>query len=207
MYGSELPITGYSFVGDWEPPSIQSARIVDAILEKSLSLQISPPEQAHISQNLNFLFTPSRIDKFVNLYFEFWHPHCPVIHQGSFSIESAPIPLLAAMIVMGAMYSQVDTEVSTAKLVLDLVELYIYSLEDLTDEYEIRQMLRVPSNSAPESIGLSVLAFHHLQAAYLMICVQFWAGSMISRKRASDTRFGAVVKVRSYAAISFYALF
>ena len=97
---------------------------------------------------------------------------------------------------MGAMYSQVDTEVSTAKLVLDLVELYVYSLEDLTDEYEIRHMLRVPSISAPESIELSILAFQYLQAAYLMICVQFWAGSMVSRKRASDTRFGVVVKVR-----------
>ncbi|KAH7134459.1 fungal-specific transcription factor domain-containing protein [Dactylonectria estremocensis] len=195
VFGSELPIAGYSFTGDLEPPSLQSAAIVDAILEKALSLQTVPQEQVHISQNLNFVFTPSRIDKFVGLYFEFWHPHCPIIHQGSFTIQTAPIPLLASTIVMGAMYSQVDTEVSTAKLVLDLVELYIFSLEDLTDEYEIRQMLRVASISAPESIQLSVLAFQHLQAAYLMVCVQFWAVSMISRKRSSDTRFGVVVKV------------
>ncbi|KAK0111605.1 hypothetical protein ONS95_001952 [Cadophora gregata] len=195
MYGAEQPITGWSYVGDWEPPSLQSAAVVEAIFGKALSLQISPPEQEHVSQNLNFLFTPSRIEKFVSLYFEFWHPHCPIIHQPSFTIDTAPIPLLASMVLMGAMYSQVDTEVSTAKLVLDLVELYVYSLEDLTDEYEIRHMLRVPSISAPESIELSVLAFQYLQAAYLMVCVQFWAGSMISRKRASDTRFGVVVKV------------
>ncbi|KAH6715829.1 putative C2H2 finger domain protein [Leptodontidium sp. MPI-SDFR-AT-0119] len=195
MYGPEQPITGWSYTGDWEPPSLQSAAIVEAILQKALSLQITPPEQAHVLQNLNFLFTPSRIEKFVGLYFEFWHPHCPIIYQATFTIGTAPIPLLASMVLMGTMYSQVDTEVSAAKLVLDLVELYIFSLEDLTDDYEIRHMLRVPSISAPESIELSVLAFQNLQAAYLMICVQFWAGSMVSRKRASDTRFGVVVKV------------
>jgi hypothetical protein len=45
---------------------------------------------------------------------------------------------------------------------------------------------------------LSLLAFENLQAAYLMVCVQFWAGNTVSKKRAVDTRFGVVVKVRSY---------
>ncbi|KAL2065310.1 hypothetical protein VTL71DRAFT_2979 [Oculimacula yallundae] len=196
IFGPEQPITGWSHTGEWEPPSLQSAAIVDSVLEKALSLQITPPEQAHISQNLNFLFTPSRITKFLRLYFEFWHPHCPIIHQATFTIESAPIPLLASMVLMGAMYSQVDNEVNTAKLVLDLVELYVFSLEDLTDEYEIRHMLRVPSISAPNTIELSDLAFQYLQAAYLLVCVQFWAGSLVSRKRVSDTRFGVIVARR-----------
>ena len=98
---------------------------------------------------------------------------------------------------MGAMYSPVDREVSTAKLLLDLAELYIHSMEDLTDEFEIRQMLRLSAATSPDSIKLGPLAFQYLQAAYLMVCVQFWAGSMVSRKRAIETRFGVVVKVLS----------
>ncbi|CZT08061.1 uncharacterized protein RAG0_13283 [Rhynchosporium agropyri] len=195
VYGPERSITGWSHTGGWEPPSPQSAAIVDSILAKAASLHLSPPEQAHISQNLNFLFTPSRIDKFVGLYFEFWHPHCTIVHQATFTVDAAPIPLLISVVVMGAIYSQVDTEANTAKLVLDLVELYLFSLEDLSDEYEIRHMLRVPMSSASDSIQLSVLAFQHLQAAYLIVCVQFWAGSMMARKRVSDNRFSVLVKV------------
>ncbi|KAH7317829.1 putative C2H2 finger domain protein [Rhexocercosporidium sp. MPI-PUGE-AT-0058] len=191
----EQPNTGWAYTGNWEPPSLQSAAIIEAIFNKAQTLQISAPEQAHISQNLSFLFTPSKIEKFVGLYFKFWHPHCPIVHQPTFTIDTAPIPLLASVVLMGTMYSQDNTEVSTAKLVLDLVELYVFSQEDLTDEYEIRHMLRVPSSSAPGYIELGVLAFQYLQAAYLMVCIQFWTGSMISKKRATDTRFGIVVKV------------
>ncbi|KAI9050618.1 hypothetical protein LZ554_005777 [Drepanopeziza brunnea f. sp. 'monogermtubi'] len=195
MFGSEAPITGFSLIGDFEAPTPQSAMLVQEILESSMSLQMTPPEQEHILQNLRFLFTPSRIEKFVGLYFEFWHPHCPIIYRPAFSIHTAPLPLLAAMSVMGAMYTPIDTEVTTARLVLDLVELYIHSLNDLSEVYEIRHMLRVASALAPENTQLSVLAFDNLQAAYIVVCVQFWAGSMVSRKRAVDTRFNTIVKV------------
>jgi cytochrome c-type biogenesis protein CcmH/NrfG len=94
------------------------------------------------------------------------------------------------------MYSQVDRDVTTAKTLLDLAELYIYSMDDLTEEFEVRQMMRAASTTTPESIALSMLAFQHLQAAYLMVCVQFWAGNMVSRKRAIDTRFSVVIKAR-----------
>jgi hypothetical protein len=190
-------ISGLPLPGEWEPPTEQSSAAIQAIFRKAMALQLSPPDQADISHHLNYLFTPSRIKRLVRLYFEFWHPHCPIIHQGSFSAETAPIPLLIVVVIMGAMYSQVDRDVSTTKFLLDLAELYVFSLDDLTDEFEIRQMLRAPQTTTPESISLSNLAFQHLQAAYLMVCVQFWAGNMVSRKRAIDTKFGVVLKVNS----------
>ncbi|KAJ5040593.1 uncharacterized protein L3040_006245 [Drepanopeziza brunnea f. sp. 'multigermtubi'] len=195
MFGSEAPITGFSLIGDFEAPTPQSAMLVQEILESSMTLQMTPPEQEHVLQNLRFLFTPSRIEKFVGLYFEFWHPHCSIIYKPAFSIHTTTLPLLAAMSVMGAMYTPIDTEITTARLVLDLVELYIFSLNDLSDVYEIRHMLRVASVLAPENTQLSVLAFDNLQAAYILVCVQFWAGNMVSRKRAVDTRFNSLVKV------------
>ena len=185
---------GAPFPVDWEPPTLQSEACVQGILQKAISIGISPQEQADISQHLNYLFTPSRITKLVNLYFEFWHPHCPIVHQGSFSVQTTPISLSVAVVLMGAMYSQVDRDVTTAKTLLDLAELYIYSMDDLTEEFEVRQMMRAASTTTPESIALSMLAFQHLQAAYLMVCVQFWAGNMVSRKRAIDTRFSVVIK-------------
>lgn len=194
-YAGSVPMNTLTFPGEWEPASVQSSAIVQLILEKAMSLQISPQEQADIQQHLNFLFTPSKITKLVNLYFEFWHPHCPIVHQPTFNIDSAPIPLLIAVTLMGAMYSQADREVNTAKVLLDLAELVIYSVDDLTDEFEIRQMLRASTVPTEQTVMSSPMAFSHLNAAYLMVVVQFWAGNMVSRKRAIETRFGVVVKI------------
>ncbi|PMD54151.1 putative C2H2 finger domain protein [Hyaloscypha bicolor E] len=180
---------------EWESPSEASSAAIQAISQKTMTLQLSPPEQADISHHLNYLFTPSRMRRLISLYFEFWHPHCPITHQGTFNMETAPTPLLVAVLFVGAMYSQVDRDVSSAKLLLDLAELYVFSIDDLTDEFEIRRMLRAPNNTAPDSLPLSNQAFQHLQAAYLVVCVQFWAGNMVSRKRAIDTKFGVVLKV------------
>jgi hypothetical protein len=183
----------------WESASVQSAAVVRAMLDTASLLHISAQELAEVSDYVNFLFTPTKIEKLINQYFEFWGPHCPIIYQPSFNVETAPIPLLISMTLMGSMYSQIDSEVSTAKRLFDLAEIFIFSLEDLSAEFEIRQMLSASRpTSLPQSIMPSLLAFEHLQAAYLMVCVQFWAGNTVSKKRAVDTRFGVVVKVTLY---------
>lgn len=194
-YAGTVPMNTITFPGEWEPASVQSSALVQTILEKAIALQISAQEQTDIQHHLNFLFTPSKITELVNLYFEFWHPHCPIVHQPSFSIDTAPIPLLLAVSLMGAMYSQVEREVNTAKVLLDLAELVIYSQEDLTDELEIKQMLRASTILADQKVSISPLTFPHLHAAYLMVVIQFWAGNMAARKRAYETRFGVVVKI------------
>ena len=194
-YAEMGPMNILTLPGEWEPASVQSAGVVQLMLEKTISFHTSPQEQAAIQQHLNYLFAPSKIASLVNLYFEFWHPHCPIVHQPTFSIDTAPIPLLIAITLMGAMYSQADREVNTAKVLLDLAEFAIFSVDDLTDEFEIKQMLRASTVSSERLVMSSPMAFSHVLAAYLMVVVQFWAGNMVSRKRALESRFGVVVKV------------
>jgi hypothetical protein len=190
------PVNSLPFQGEYEPINVQSAGLVQIILDQAISLQTSPQEQADISYHLNYLFTPSKISKLVSLYFEFWHPHCPILHQPSFNIEMIPPVQLLSITLMGAMYSQVDQDVSTAKRILDISELVVFSMPDLTDEFEIRQMLRAaPGTPLDQSVKTTPLVYSYLFAAYLMVVVQFWAGNMVSRKRAIETRFGVVVKV------------
>jgi hypothetical protein len=182
--------------GEWEPASAQSAAILHALLGKSALLDLNDQEQADISQHLNYLFVPSKIQKSIGCYFEFWHPHCPMVHQPSFSIEKAPITLLIAMTLMGAMYSQVESEVDSSKAALDLAELFIYSLDDFTDEFEIQQMLKFSSTPCQNQFSVpSYLELKNLQAAYLIIVVQTWAGNSAARKRAIESRFSTVIKV------------
>lgn len=179
---------------EWEPATLQSGAMVQAILDKAYALQLDAQELAVISENLNFLFIPSRIEKLVRLYFETWHRHCPILHQPSFDIGTVPTPLLLSVILLGAMYSQDEREASTAKALLDISELYVYSMEGLTEESEVRQMLRMGNSITRASAQLSPLAFPYLQGAYLMICAQFWGGNRLARRRAIELRFGVVVK-------------
>ncbi|KAE8444827.1 hypothetical protein EG329_014182 [Mollisiaceae sp. DMI_Dod_QoI] len=194
-FGSAPAVTNLPPPIEWEPASVQSAAIIQGIMESTSTLHFTIQEQTQVSQNLNYFFTPSKIDKFVAHYFEFWHPHCPILHQPSISIHTTPIPLLAAMIVMGSMFSSDDRDVNMGKMLLDLVEHYVYSIDDLTEASEIRQMFRAPPNSAPDMLTMSMLAFQHLQAAYVIVCVQFWAGNLVARRRAADSRFAVVVKI------------
>lgn len=194
-FGNAPVMTSMPLPVEWEPASVQSAAIIQGVMESTQLLHFNIQEQTQISQNLNLFFTPSRIDKFISLYFEFWHPHCPILHQPSISIHTTPIPLLAAMIIMGSMFSSDDRDVSLAKVLLDLVEHYVYSIDDLTEAFEVRQMFRAPQTPALDMLPMSMLAFQHLQAAYIMVCVQFWAGNLVARRRAADARFAVVVKV------------
>jgi len=196
--GDNSPATSQSVSTEWETPTTQSSTIIHALSEKTTSLQLSAEKQSEISHQLNFLFTPSRITKFIGLYFEFWHPHCPFLHQASFNAEIAPPSLLVAVILMGAMYSQTDKEVAIAKRLLDLSEIYIYSMDELSDDFEIRQSLSSLHSSGSEFVSDGPFALQHLQAAYLTVTTQFWAGSLVSRKRVVEMRFGTVIKVGSF---------
>ena len=190
------PVSGALCPGEWEPASAQSAAILQGLLGKAALLNLNDQEQADISQHLNYLFVPSKIEKSINCYFEFWHQHCPMVHRPSFNIDTAPVPLLISMTLMGAMYSQTDHEVSSAKVALDLAELFIYGLDDFTDEYEIQQMLKFSATqSQNQTSATSYVALKNIQAAYLMIVVQTWAGNAAARKRSIETRFSIVIKV------------
>jgi hypothetical protein len=202
------PVSSALGTGEWEPASPQSSAILQALLGKSATLNLSHQEQADISQHLNYLFVPSKIENSTEGYFESWHVHCSIIHRGSFDIATAHIPLLISMALIGAMHAQVDHIVSSAKVVLDLAELFIYSLDDFTDEFEIQQMLRFPSASSPNRTSVSSsVALMNLQAAFLMVCVQFWAGNAAARRRALETRYTTVVKVMlSVARVELYLM-
>ncbi|POS86194.1 hypothetical protein EPUL_003298, partial [Erysiphe pulchra] len=188
-FPSEISPTTQIALRDWEPPSVQSSAIIQCIRDRAIMIYANPQQQSEMDQNLNYLFTPSKIIRFVNEAFESWHPNYPIIHIPSFSIETASIPLLIVITVMGALYSRNETEVNSARSILDLVEYYIFSLDDLTDEHEIRQIMM--SGNLHES----PFCLSSLQAAYIMVVLQFWTGSSVSKKRTIESRFTNVTRV------------
>ncbi|SZF05284.1 unnamed protein product [Blumeria hordei] len=188
-FQNEVAPPSHMSLRDWEPPSIQSSSIIHCVLERALTMQLSPQEQADINQHLQLIYTPSKITRFVHEAFALRHPNSPILHTPSFDIETAPLPLLTVVTIMGAIYSKNETEANAARMLLDLVEHCIFSLDNLTEEHEIRQTMRIGH------FDESPFAFQTLQAAYLIMSLQFWAGTIVARKRTIESRFGVVVKV------------
>ena len=136
------------------------------------------------------LITPSEIETCVDLFFRYYHQHCPILHKPSFCPLIVPIPLLLAVMALGGMYHKDAGKVAWIRQLLDLMETYIYGLPGLRDEYEGSLDL---SRAADDDTLLH--QFETFQGAYLIIVAQYFSGSITARRRVRQQRFSRVLTV------------
>jgi len=150
--------------------------------------------QHRLNSDIQFLIGPRKIAKFISLYFKLWHPNGPIQHEPTFEPDTVQLPLLISVIFMGAMYAVDERELKVAKNLLDLAELYVFSSEIFAPEAEMRRSL--DGTQTPADLESNWAIFQHFQGGYLMSVIQHWAGNRLARKRASENRFGEVIKVK-----------
>ncbi|KAJ5772313.1 hypothetical protein N7520_002842 [Penicillium odoratum] len=177
----------------FEPERPFAMALVQSILARAWTVPLDNKGQEEISSNLNFLLTTARIRKFASLYFKFWQPSCPMIHVPSFDPETVSLPLLAAVVFMGAMYSSDQKEVYIAKRVFDFAEIFVYSSQVYSAETEIASLLLGNRNTIDEADDWT--KFQNFQAGFIMVAAQYWAGNQTARGRAMENRFSEVVKL------------
>lgn len=184
-----------TFPGEQRPHDLErpfAMAMIQAILAKTWTVSFNPRIQEEISANVHFLLTTASIRKFASLYFKYWQPSCPIIHIPSFDPEVVPLPLLASVVFMGAMYSDDMRESYIAKRVLDFVELFVFSSDIFASEHEIGAAFSADRSDNESTEWIQLL---NLQAGSILLVTQYWAGSRVSRNRAMETRFGEVVNV------------
>lgn len=130
-------------------------------------------------------FTVANVEQFVRLYFCHWYPHCPVLHQQSFDIASVSLPLLFAVCLTGAFYSSSQEIITTARRLLDLAEEYAFgspAFIALLDK---------------SSFGKQTFAagFEALQAAFSVVIIQNWEGTITARRRIRGSRYVEIISV------------
>ncbi|KAL2798489.1 hypothetical protein BJX66DRAFT_47757 [Aspergillus keveii] len=167
--------------------------MIQAILSRAWSVPLDPKVHEEISTNLTFLLTTARIQKFITLYFKYWHSNCSMIHVPSFDPEVVALPLLTSVVFMGAMYTKDERELYAAKRLLDFAELYVFSSDIFSSEYEVAATICGSRNVENEAHDW--LQFQNFQGGFLMVVVQYWAGGRKSTSRAMENRFSEVVKV------------
>uniref|UniRef100_A0A093V3S5 Zinc finger protein n=1 Tax=Talaromyces marneffei PM1 TaxID=1077442 RepID=A0A093V3S5_TALMA len=177
----------------YETESAFSSALIQAILAKTWTVNMDAKAQQEISSNLHFLLTTRRIHKFVSLYFLYWHINCQLLHPPSFNIEQVTMPLLAAVVFMGAMYSNEEREAYVARRMIDFAELYVFSTDVFSSEHEVS--CTFVGRPSTETERKDWTHFQNLQAGYVMVVTQYWAGSKTARNRAMEARFNEVVLV------------
>ncbi|KAL5339592.1 hypothetical protein BJX70DRAFT_149375 [Aspergillus crustosus] len=177
----------------FESEKAYATAMVQAILSRAWSVPLDAKVHEEISTTLTFLLTTARIQKFISLYFKYWHANCAILHVPSFDPDTVALPLLTSVVFMGAMYTKDDREVYAAKRLLDFAELYVFSSDIFSYEYEIANTICGGRNA--DGGAHDWLQFQNFQAGFLMVVVQYWAGGRISSSRAMENRFSEVIKV------------
>jgi hypothetical protein len=137
------------------------------------------------------LIIPSEIEACVDLFFRYYHRHCPILHRPSFCPLIVPLPLLLAVMALGGMYYKDPDKVAWIRTLLSLIEAYIYGLPGLRDEYEGDLDLSQAAND-----DVLCQQFQTFQGAYLIIVAQYFSGSITARWRVRQQRFSRVLTVR-----------
>ncbi|OJJ38270.1 hypothetical protein ASPWEDRAFT_35893, partial [Aspergillus wentii DTO 134E9] len=177
----------------FEPERPFASAMIQSILTRAWTVPLDGKAQEEISHNLHFLLATSRVRRFVAMYFKYWHQSCAMIHPPSFDPETVSLPLLTAVVFMGAMYSGDEREVYAAKRVLDFAELFVFSSDVFSSESEIGAAFCGNRNLDEEANDW--VQFQNLQAGFITIITQYWAGSRESRNRVMENRFSEVIKV------------
>lgn len=126
------------------------------------------------------IFSTTQVDVLVQLYFDSWHPHCPILHGPSFDSSSAFTPLIAAVIMIGTTYSSREIA-EVARLCLNGVETYVF-------EHQAFQDLLDPATA--ESTTQDVAP---LQAAFIITILQHLHNHHGSRRRVRLHRYADLV--------------
>ncbi|PGH13350.1 hypothetical protein AJ80_06344 [Polytolypa hystricis UAMH7299] len=185
-----LPISSEPFFEEEAP---WSTTLIQEMLAKAWTLGMDEIAALEVSQRVRALLTTARIRKFIALYFRYWHVNCPIIHPTTFMPELMHPSIVASVVFMGAMYSDNPTEVYVAKRLLDLAELYIFSMPPFSTDLEIGRSFNVEPSGDEGKAKLEY--FQHVRAGCIILIVQYWGGNKQARDRMVETRLGELIKV------------
>ena len=143
--------------------------------------------------------TGAEVDFLVQLYFDNYHRHCPVLHRPSFQPTLCPLGLLLSVMALGGMYAPEPVQAARMRSLLDIIEAYIYSLPGLRDEY----MHSLNLAEAPDD-DTRQYQFEMFQGAYLIIIAQYFSGNAAAKRRVRRQRYTRVLDVRSCQPVKCY---
>jgi hypothetical protein len=186
-----------SLWGDFEDVNLLSENTTGytVLSEKANQIsQILQPISDKVSQSLEMpvnlleFFSPENIERFLDLFWNRWYQHCPIVHKASFDLGNCSIILLTTMSLAGACMSARKSDHLEAKKILNSTEELLFA-----DPLFSETVVSVPERSTYLGANQNVQI---LQAACFMCLLQKWEGDKAAKLRMQRHRFTAIVAVR-----------
>jgi hypothetical protein len=160
-------------------------------LIKSLTLCLPQLTQDVGSQKQMFskiyLMATARIQRLARTYFLHFHRSISILHPASFDPSNVSISLLAAVVFVGALYSE-DLSERHISFGLDLVEWLVFS----SKTFSISHGVGIYDFTTDESAQTT---FEDLQAGCLVVVAQHCFGNQAAKTRVMESRFGEIIRV------------
>lgn len=177
----------------YKPDSLQVASLKDMMLQKVREMHPDPTRFEELSAIIQSMFCQTKVDGFVKLFFQNFHPSCPIFHIPTFDAEAIAAELLLAIFCFGAMYAHDGTDKLVADRLLDIAELLIFSTDIFAGRYGGH--CESKEEADPNEATTEWKRFEQLQAGYLIVTVQYWAGARSSKAHVMESRFCEVIQV------------
>lgn len=142
-------------------------------------------DKAHIE-----FFNPINIEKFLDLYWNKFSFHCPIIHRPTFEPTKAPSMMVLVLVLIGAHMSDCLEDSLNAKPWLDMAEDEIFAHPSLSGETQGSAADKDSEKSLRERLEV-------LQSAIYISVLQTWEGSNVARTRICSNLYSKVVSVGS----------
>ncbi|KAI9648175.1 hypothetical protein NHQ30_002807 [Ciborinia camelliae] len=196
MQGHTLPILDeYLWSSEVNTPPINPSLLYSPQLEARLQELISKliTAQHKLSERYdgdvpsfseemrNVLFTVPNLIDFTRLFFDYWYPNCPIIHQPTYNLETVSLPLLFVIFLIGAAYSSPRDTASLAVACGALCEEFVF------EDDELKSLLHT------EQCGENSANLQIVQAAFLVSVLRNWQNGPLARKRMRNRRYCDVV--------------
>ena len=195
--GSAMPmITTSNLSQALEPRALEVRQALSTTASNFGSTLPEAQEMLQLGPTIEQITGPE-VDHLVQLYFENYHRHCPVLHRPSFQPTLCPMATLLSVMALGGMYADEPVQIQRMRSLLDVIEAYIFSLPGLRDEYTNSLSLA----EAPDEETLQY-QFEVFQGAYLIIIAQYFSGNAAAKRRARRQRYTRVLDVRIVSADS-----
>lgn len=134
-------------------------------------------------------FSPEHVVHSLDIFWDRWYPHCPILHKKTFNAEDCSPLLLASMVLMGGCTSSSEADRRIAKSLLDIAENIVFS----HPIYATSTSIRVNTGQGLDTSVMENIRI--LQATYFICIMQKWEGSEESKIRIQRDQFTKFVSV------------
>lgn len=178
--GSSLSMGDVSSI-DPEMYQVASRRLINYLVD------VDSTQRGFNMDQLHTFFTAENVQQSIAAYFQSVHPRAPIVYLPGLDLESASIPLLLSMVLLGAVCGQSDELAGLAAMFCDVGEDAVFESEIFQD------MVYSPQQTAYRHDNISDAGIQCVQGAMFMILIQKSCTDLRTQRRIRVQRFPALV--------------